>query len=44
MTSFPSGIKGLADSIHEMGLLFGLYSSAGDKTCQGKAGSLGFEN
>jgi alpha-galactosidase len=32
-TKFPSGMKGLADKIHGMGLLFGLYSSAGTLTC-----------
>jgi alpha-galactosidase len=30
---FPNGMKGLADKIHAMGLKFGLYSSAGSKTC-----------
>ena len=29
MTKFPDGIKGLADKIHDMGLKFGIYSSAG---------------
>jgi len=42
-TKFPSGIKGVADKIHEMGLKFGLYSSAGTLTCAGKAGGLGYE-
>ena len=41
--NFPSGMKGLADKIHDMGLLFGLYSSSGSKTCQGRSGSHGFE-
>jgi alpha-galactosidase len=36
-------MKDLADKVHEMGFKFGLYSSAGTKTCAGKAGSLGFE-
>ena len=36
-------MKGLADKIHEMGLLVGLYSSSGSKTCQGRSGSHGFE-
>lgn len=40
---FPSGIRSLADYIHSKGLLFGIYSSAGTKTCQGRAGSLNFE-
>jgi alpha-galactosidase len=29
MTKFPEGIKGLADKIHDMGLKFGIYSTAG---------------
>ena len=29
---------------HEKGLLFGLYSSAGNLTCQNRAGSLGYED
>lgn len=33
----------LGTYIHDNGLLFGLYSSAGSKTCQQKAGSLGYE-
>lgn len=38
---FPSGIKFLADKIHSIGLKFGIYESAGTKTCQGLPGSLG---
>ena len=30
---FPSGIAGLADQIHELGLKFGLYSVPGSLTC-----------
>lgn len=41
--TFPSGMKALADKIHDMGLKFGLYSSAGTYTCQVRAGSLGYE-
>ena len=41
--AFPSGIKSLADYAHEKGLLLGLYSDAGDKTCAGRPGSLGYE-
>jgi alpha-galactosidase len=37
---FPSGIKSLADYIHSLGLKFGLYSSAGTKTCQGRPGGI----
>lgn len=36
-------MKELGDYIHENNLLFGIYSSAGSKTCQQKAGSLGYE-
>ena len=41
--AFPSGIKSLADYAHEKGLLLGLYSDAGEKTCAGRPGSLGYE-
>ncbi len=41
--NFPNGIKPLADYAHEKGLLFGLYSDAGYKTCAGRPGSLGYE-
>jgi alpha-galactosidase len=40
---FPNGIKPLADYAHSKGLLFGLYSDAGFKTCAGRPGSLGYE-
>jgi alpha-galactosidase len=46
---FPSGIKALADYIHQHGLMFGLYSSAGTSTCEplqenrGFPGGLGHE-
>ena len=40
---FPSGIKALADYIHSKGLLFGIYSDAGTKTCGGRPGSRGHE-
>ena len=40
---FPSGIKKLADYAHEKGLLLGLYSDAGNFTCAGRPGSLGYE-
>lgn len=46
---FPSGIKALADYIHQRGLKFGLYSSAGTSTCEplkedrGFPGGLGHE-
>jgi len=40
---FPSGIKGLADRIHALGLRFGIYTDAGTKTCQDLPASLGYE-
>ncbi|WP_242147256.1 glycoside hydrolase family 27 protein [Sphingomonas sp. BAUL-RG-20F-R05-02] len=40
---FPSGIKALADYVHGKGLLFGIYSDAGTKTCGGRPGSHGHE-
>ena len=42
-TKFPSGMEALGEYIHSKGLLFGLYSDAGFKTCQGRPGSLGYE-
>lgn len=41
-TAFPD-FQGMIDSIHELGLLFGLYSDAGNLTCAGRPGSLGYE-
>ena len=40
---FPSGIEGLADYVHSLGLKFGIYSDAGSKTCAGRPGGLGHE-
>lgn len=40
---FPSGMKALADYIHERGLKFGLYNCAGATTCAGYPGSRGHE-
>lgn len=40
---FPSGMKALGDYIHSKGLKFGIYSSAGFKTCQAFPASLGME-
>ncbi|KAG9120157.1 hypothetical protein FRC07_004455 [Ceratobasidium sp. 392] len=40
---FPNGIKGVADYAHSLGLLVGVYSDAGEKTCAGYPGSLGYE-
>ena len=42
--SFPSGMKASGDYIHSKGLKFGIYSSAGTYTCEGRAGSLGNED
>ncbi|KAJ3215670.1 hypothetical protein HDU67_000138 [Dinochytrium kinnereticum] len=41
--AFPRGMKFLADYMHSKGLKFGLYSSAGTYTCQGRPGSLRYE-
>jgi alpha-galactosidase len=40
---FPSGIGALAEYVHDRGLQFGIYSSAGDTTCQEYPASLGHE-
>jgi alpha-galactosidase len=42
---FPHGIKAVADYVHARGLKFGLYTSAGTKTCDsgGFPGGLGHE-
>ena len=37
---FPSGIRSLSDSIHDLGLQFGLYSDSGLLTCQRRPGGL----
>jgi alpha-galactosidase len=42
-TSFPSGGTALGTYIHSKGLKFGIYSSAGEKTCQGRPASLNHE-
>lgn len=31
--TFPSGMKALGDYIHDKGLKYGIYSSAGNMTC-----------
>jgi hypothetical protein len=33
MEKFPSGMAAVADEIHKQGLLYGMYSSAGEMTC-----------
>jgi alpha-galactosidase len=40
---FPSGIKGVADYVHDLGLKLGIYGDAGTKTCAGYPASLGNE-
>jgi alpha-galactosidase len=42
---FPNGIKAVADYVHSKGLKFGIYTSAGTKTCNeaGFPGGLGYE-
>lgn len=42
-TKFPNGMAAVADDIHDLGLKFGMYSSAGVYTCGQYAGSLGYE-
>jgi alpha-galactosidase len=42
-SKFPHGIRTLADYIHSKGLLFGIYTCAGTKTCAGRPASLGYE-
>jgi alpha-galactosidase len=39
--TFPSGIAALADYVHARGLELGIYTAAGEKTCQGRPGSGG---
>lgn len=41
---FPFGMKSLADYVHERGLKFGVYTDVGPKTCEGRPGSLGYED
>ncbi|MCF3652259.1 glycoside hydrolase family 27 protein [Synoicihabitans lomoniglobus] len=40
---FPSGMKALADYVHERGFKLGIYGDAGSKTCAGYPGSQGHE-
>ncbi|KAF1983965.1 glycoside hydrolase family 27 protein [Aulographum hederae CBS 113979] len=42
-TRFPNGMADVADRIHDLGLRFGMYSSAGSMTCARYTGSLGYE-
>lgn len=40
---FPSGMKALADYVHDKGLKIGIYSDVGATTCGGRPGSRGHE-
>lgn len=40
---FPSGMKALADYVHQKGLKLGIYSDAAQLTCAGYTASLDFE-
>ena len=40
---FPRGLKYISDYVHDRGLLLGIYSDRGVKTCAGFAGSGGHE-
>ena len=40
---FPGGIKPVADHVHSLGLKFGIYSDAAEKTCAGFPGSFSYE-
>jgi alpha-galactosidase len=42
-TTFPQGIKAVADYVHLKGLKLGIYTDAGTATCQGRPGSQGYE-
>lgn len=41
---FPSGMKALGDYLHERGLKFGIYSCAGEMTCEGWPASFDHEH
>ena len=40
---FPDGIPAVAETVHDRGLKFGIYSCAGSHTCGGKPASFGYE-
>jgi alpha-galactosidase len=44
LEKFPSGMKALADAVHDMGLKLGIYSDAAELTCAKHPGSFGFED
>eukprot|EP01096_Ripella_sp_DP13-Kostka_P003392 TRINITY_DN1500_c0_g1_i2.p1 TRINITY_DN1500_c0_g1~~TRINITY_DN1500_c0_g1_i2.p1 ORF type:complete len:439 (+),score=123.88 TRINITY_DN1500_c0_g1_i2:88-1317(+) len=41
--TFPHGIQWLASQVHSLGFKFGIYTCAGNLTCQGRPGSEGYE-
>ena len=41
--AFPDGMKKVVDYVHSKGLLFGIYTDRGEKTCVGRPGSAGYE-
>ena len=41
---FKDGMKVVGDYVHSQNMSFGIYSSAGTKTCGGFPGSLGYED
>lgn len=41
--AFPSGMRYLADFVHNLGFMFGLYTSRGLYTCEGRPASMGYE-
>jgi len=41
-SSFPNGMKVVADYVHSKGIKFGLYTSVGTLTCRGDPGSYGY--
>lgn len=41
---FPHGMKHVAEVVHNKGLKFGMYAGAGEWTCAGYEGSLGYED
>ena len=42
-SKWPNGIKSVTDTLHGMGLKYGLYGDSGTQTCSGYPGSQGYE-
>jgi len=42
LSSFPNGMKVVADYVHSKGIKFGLYTSVGTLTCRDDPGSYGY--